>query len=135
MRLVFLFALAPAWAYHVALIPSSVRRASVPAMSATMDRLKAQLANAQAAAAAATSPLQMVNAQEEVDALYDRIERQLMLEMPASFTDELTDGPQVADQPKYADEADLIAKMKRLLGESKFPVETKSFMQIDMHEL
>ena len=90
-------------------------------MSVNVEALKAQLKRAQAEAAKAVTPLEMVNAQEEVDALYDRIEKAVYFEKAAPA------------EPTAAD-AVLLAKLKVMVGDNNFPVDTQSWKQIEVHE-
>ena len=86
-------------------------------MTPAMAKLSALLVKAQKDAKFAKTPIQKVNAQETVDALADRIEKQEWLEKQQGDLDAL-----------------VLERLKKL-ADGKFPVETESWKQIDMHEL
>ena len=92
----------------------------------TMQSLSAALAKAQSEVKLAKTRVELVNAQEVVDALCDRMDRQKLLEnQPVGGT------PSGVARKK---EAALLAKLKVLLRGKQFPVNTESWKQIQVHE-
>merc|ERR1712070_454568 len=87
--------------------------------SPTLMRLKAELVKAQEVAREAATDMQLVHAQETLDALYDRIELEYKLSAPTA----------------NPEEDELLAKVDEILDrDERFDV-TPSWMQITLHEL
>ena len=117
ISLALIIGAASAYYLPVAARPAAASRSSTAVMelSPELEHLTYLLSMAQSDAKLAKSPIEMVNAQELVDALYDRIERQQILE-------------------KVDEDASIIAKVKALAG-GEFPVDTQSWKQFDLHEM
>ena len=105
-------------------------------LSETMTMLSAQLAKAQSAAKLATTEMEMCHAQEWVDELCDRMDKQEVLELKAS------EEVDVSKYAKYAlDNAELeeknaalAEKMKSVIGDG-LAVNTEMYELIELHEL
>ena len=103
-------------------------------MGMEMDMLRAELAKAQQAAKDAKGRIDMVNAQEVVDALYDRIDRQKMLDARAVQPRE-SEGMTVSPwgTTKEEDQA-VIDRLIKKTGKKGMPVR-QSWEQVELHEL
>ena len=95
----------------------------------TVESLSIQLKVAQAAFKKAKTPIEMVNAQEVIDALADRMELADWLSHPSTPLVKISG----LGKPSVRDDA-IIEKMKKLV-DAPFPVVTQSWKQVELHEL
>ena len=104
-------------------------------MSDTMAMLSAELKKAQAAAKVASTNIEMLNAQEWVDELCDRMDRQEMLESRPASDIPLTKYAKYARNAELEEKnAALADKMKSVIGDG-LAVNSEMYELVELHEL
>ena len=99
----------------------------------TMAMLTSQLAVAQQGLKKAKTPVEIINAQEVVDAIADRIDLQEWLATPEPATIKLTkDITPPAPKDAAMDEA-IMQRLKKLIG-TPFSIPSQSWKQVEIHE-
>ena len=104
-------------------------------MSDTMAMLSAELKKAQAAAKVASTNIEMLNAQEWVDELCDRMDKQEMLESRPASDIPLTKYAKYARNAELEEKnAALADKMKSVIGDG-LAVNSEMYELVELHEL
>ena len=128
-------------AFHVGLPAAAVRGttrspASAVVMNVNVDMLRAELAKAQKARGEAKTQIEMINAQEAVDALFDRIDRQKLLDAPSVATLEapIKSKPSGPWGTTAEEDQAIIDRILAAAGKKKGLKIKESFEQIEVHE-
>lgn len=105
-------------------------------MSMDMSTLRAELAKAQQTAKEAKTPIEMANAQEVVDALYDRIDRQKLLDAPNEAPNKGVGARASPWGTTPEEDQAVIDRLVKTAGKKGMRVmNTESWRQIELHEL
>ena len=138
MKLLLPLLAGAACAFHVgvpAMRAAAARPVAVMQMSDTMAMLSAELKKAQAAAKVASTNIEMLNAQEWVDELCDRMDKQEMLESRPASDIPLTKYAKYARNAELEEKnAALADKMKSVIGDG-LAVNSEMYELVELHEL